>query len=111
LLNDGRSPANAGPTSTSTNSERPDYSKIVLSLTRLDGGTYTFLTLNAGIKLIGGEHMKSTLLKTAGMALLLAGMGGLLLAVQGVPEIDAASAGNAIVLLGGAVLMIRGRKK
>jgi hypothetical protein len=55
--------------------------------------------------------MKSTLLKTAGMALLLAGMGGLLLAVQGVPEIDAASAGNAIVLLGGAVLMIRGRKK
>jgi len=55
--------------------------------------------------------MKSTLMKTAGMALLLAGMGGLLLAVQAVPEIDAASAGNAIALLAGAALLIRGRKR
>jgi hypothetical protein len=55
--------------------------------------------------------MKSTILRTTGMALLFAGMGGLLLAVQGVPEIDAASTGNAIALLAGAVLMIRGRKK
>jgi hypothetical protein len=55
--------------------------------------------------------MKSTLMKTAGMALLLSGMGGLLLAITATPEIDAASAGNALVLLGGAVLMIRGRKK
>jgi len=44
------------------------------------------------------------------MALLFAGMGGLLMATA-VPEIDAASAGNALVLLGGAVLLIRGRKK
>jgi hypothetical protein len=55
--------------------------------------------------------MKSLFMKTAGMALLLAGMGGLLLAVSPVPEIDAASAGNALVLLGGVVLMVRGRKK
>jgi hypothetical protein len=55
--------------------------------------------------------MKSTLVRTAGMALLFAGMGGLLLATIPTPEIDAASAGNAIALLAGAVLMIRGRKK
>jgi hypothetical protein len=55
--------------------------------------------------------MKATILKTAGMALLLAGMGGLLLAFAPVPEIDAASAGNALALLGGAVLLIRSRKK
>jgi len=69
------------------------------------------LTLDAGIKYIGGEQMKSKLFRSAGMALLFAGMGGLLLAVSSVPEIDAASAGNAIALLAGAVLMIRGRKK
>jgi hypothetical protein len=55
--------------------------------------------------------MKSTILKAAGMALLLAGAGGLLLAVSAVPEIDGASAGNAIALLGGAVLLIRSRKR
>lgn len=63
--------------------------------------------------------MKS-ITKVAGIVLLLAGMGGLLLAqncIQGVncpggaPEIDAASAGNALALLGGAVLLIRSRKK
>jgi hypothetical protein len=63
--------------------------------------------------------MKS-LTKVAGIALLLAGMGGLLLAQSqncipgvpcGVPEIDAASAGSALALLGGAVLLIRGRKR
>jgi hypothetical protein len=61
--------------------------------------------------------MKSTIIKAA---LLLAGMGGLLLAAQddyqnwnrgSAPEIDAASAGTALALLGGAVLMIRGRKR
>jgi hypothetical protein len=55
--------------------------------------------------------MKSTLLKMAGMAVVIAGMGGALLAVTAAPEIDGATAGNALVLLGGAVLMIRGRKK
>jgi hypothetical protein len=55
--------------------------------------------------------MKLTLVRTVGMALLFAGMGGLLSAVPTTPEIDAASAGNAIALLAGAVLMIRGRKK
>jgi hypothetical protein len=38
-------------------------------------------------------------------------MGGLLSATVPVPEIDAASAGNALALLGGAVLLIRSRKK
>jgi hypothetical protein len=61
--------------------------------------------------------MKS-ITKVAGIALLLAGMGGLLVAQNcvagvncGAPEIDAASAGNALALLGGAVLLIRSRKK
>jgi hypothetical protein len=56
-------------------------------------------------------HMKSTIIKVAGTALLLAGMGGLLLAFASTPEIDGASAGNALALLGGAVLLIRSRKK
>jgi len=56
--------------------------------------------------------MKPTILKTAGMALLFVGVGGLLVAAVGAaPEIDAASAGNAIALLGGAVLLIRSRKR
>jgi hypothetical protein len=55
--------------------------------------------------------MKSTIIKVAGTALLLAGMGGLLLAFASTPEIDGASAGNALALLGGAVLLIRSRKK
>jgi hypothetical protein len=56
--------------------------------------------------------MKSTIMKATGIALLLAGVGGLLIAVPvGAPEIDAASAGNAIALLGGAVLLIRNRKR
>jgi len=64
--------------------------------------------------------MKSILFKTAGMTLLVAGMAGLCLAQcisnicpggGGVPEINASTAGNALALLSGAVLMIRGRKK
>lgn len=58
--------------------------------------------------------MKSTILKTAGMALLLAGISGLLMAQSrdyNCPEIDAASASTALTLLSGAVLMIRSRAK
>jgi hypothetical protein len=56
--------------------------------------------------------MKSSMMKTAGMALLLVGMGAALSAFPApTPEIDAASAGNALALLGGAVLLIRSRKK
>ena len=55
--------------------------------------------------------MKSTFLRTAGMTLLVAGMGGALLAVPVGPEIDASTAVNALALLGGAVLLIRGRKR
>lgn len=60
--------------------------------------------------------MKATIMKAAGMALLLVGVSGLLMA-QGdyygfrCPEIDAASASTALTLLSGAVLMIRSRKK
>jgi len=55
--------------------------------------------------------MKTKIMKVTGMALLLAGIGGVLSATVGVPEIDGASAGSALALLGGAVLMIRARKK
>jgi len=56
--------------------------------------------------------MKSKILKASGMALLLVGAVGLLLATPvAAPEIDAASASNAIALLGGAVLLIRSRKR
>jgi hypothetical protein len=56
--------------------------------------------------------MQSALLKMAGMALLITGMGSALSAFAiPTPEIDGATAGNALVLLGGAVLLIRGRKK
>ena len=55
----------------------------------------------------------------AGTMLLLAGMAGLLVAQNcftgvncaSAPEIDGASASSALTLLGGAVLMIRARKK
>jgi hypothetical protein len=61
--------------------------------------------------------MKSHIIKAAGMALLLAGMTGLLLASENnfgnycAPEIDASTAGTALTLLSGAVLLIRSRKK
>jgi hypothetical protein len=54
--------------------------------------------------------MKSTIIKAAGLALLLAGMGSILSATS-VPEIDATSAGNALALLGGVVLVMRARKR
>jgi hypothetical protein len=54
--------------------------------------------------------MKNRLMTAAGMALLFAGMGGLLLAYT-IPEIDGASASSALALLGGAVLLIRGQKR
>ncbi len=55
--------------------------------------------------------MKSALLKATGMTLLMTALGGVLLAVPVGPEIDGATAGNALMLLGGAVLLIRGRKR
>ena len=54
--------------------------------------------------------MKSTIIKAAGMALLLVGIGGALFATA-VPEIDAASAGNALALFGGVLLVMRSRKR
>jgi len=63
--------------------------------------------------------MKS-IMRVAATALLLAGMGSLLVAGTencipgvpcGVPEIDGATASTAIAFLGGAVLLLRNRKK
>lgn len=51
-------------------------------------------------------------MKTLGLMLLLAGMAGALCALPtGAPEIDPGSAGTAITLLGGAILLIKGRRK
>ena len=50
--------------------------------------------------------------KIVGMMLLLVGLSGLALATPvGAPEIDPGSAASAIALLGGALLVIRGRRK
>jgi hypothetical protein len=57
--------------------------------------------------------MKSSLMKTARMILLGIAVTSLGLAqsTAPAPEIDAASAGNALALLAGALLIIRGRKR
>jgi hypothetical protein len=56
--------------------------------------------------------MKNSLMKTAGMILLGIGIASLALAQTApAPEIDPASGINAIALLSGAVLLIRGRKR
>lgn len=49
-------------------------------------------------------------MKLIGMALLLVGVSGLAMA-GAVPEIDAGSAGSALALLSGTLLIIRGRRK
>ena len=54
--------------------------------------------------------MTSHLMKIAGVALLTIGMSGVCLATQS-PEIDPASGANAVALLAGALLMIRGRRR
>jgi hypothetical protein len=57
--------------------------------------------------------MMNSMMKIAGVALLGIAAAGLVLADGTVPapEINASTAGNALALLSGAVLMIRGRKK
>lgn len=56
--------------------------------------------------------MKTIALKTAGMVLLIVGVSSFCSAgvVVG-PEIDASTAGSAIALLSGALLVIRSRKR
>jgi hypothetical protein len=54
---------------------------------------------------------KSMVLKVAGLALLTIGVSSVASAVSGVPEIDAATGANAVALLTGALLIIRGRKR
>ncbi len=50
-------------------------------------------------------------MKLIGMALLFAGVSSFAFAIYPVPEVNAGSAGSALALLSGALLMIRGRKK
>ena len=52
---------------------------------------------------------KTLLTKLAALALLFIGASSICLAT--VPEIDPASGGSALALLGGAFLMIRGRRR
>jgi hypothetical protein len=54
--------------------------------------------------------MTNMVLKVAGLALLTIGASSLALATVA-PEIDAATGANALALLGGALLIIRGRKR
>jgi hypothetical protein len=57
-------------------------------------------------------RLMNSLMKTAGMILLGIGVASLGLAQTApAPEIDAATGMNAIALLSGAVLLIRGRKR
>ncbi len=53
---------------------------------------------------------KSMVLKLAGLALLTIGVSSVASATA-VPEIDAATGANALALLAGALLIIRGRKR
>jgi hypothetical protein len=50
-------------------------------------------------------------MKLLGSVLLLIGMGSAAFASSSVPEISPASAGSAIALISGAVLVMRGRRK
>jgi hypothetical protein len=59
---------------------------------------------------LGGKALKSTVLKLAGLAVLIVGVAGTLSAFT-VPEIDAATGANALALLSGALLIIRSRKR
>jgi len=54
---------------------------------------------------------ENSLIKLAGMLLLLAGTASFALAAPAVPEIGPGSAGSAIALLSGALLVYRGRRK
>lgn len=51
------------------------------------------------------------MIKTVGIMLLLVGLSGLAGAITQVPEISLGSGGNALALLSGALLIIRGRQK
>ena len=53
----------------------------------------------------------STIMRIAGMALVVIGMAGACLAAPAVPEINAATGANAVALVAGALLVIRGRRK
>lgn len=51
------------------------------------------------------------MMKALGMVLLLVGVSTFASAITAVPEIDPGSAGSALALLSGALLVIRGRRK
>jgi hypothetical protein len=54
---------------------------------------------------------KSSLMKLAGMILLALGIASVASAGTSAPEIDAATGVNALALLSGVLLVIRGRKR
>jgi hypothetical protein len=56
--------------------------------------------------MFGGDFMK-----LLGIALMFVAVAGFAQAVVGVPEIDPGSAGSALALLSGALLVIRGSRK
>jgi hypothetical protein len=64
-------------------------------------------------KKIGFRIRRLNLMKLFGMIVLLLGVAGIALAnpTYGVPEIDPGSGAMAVSLLGGSLLVLRGRKK
>lgn len=65
-----------------------------------------------GTEFVLEERMfKSTIMKVSGMALIGIGMASACLAIPATPEIDAATGANALALVAGALLVIRGRRK
>jgi hypothetical protein len=50
-------------------------------------------------------------MRVSGIMLLLIGMGSAAFAINAVPEISPASAGSALALISGAVLVMRGSRK
>ena len=60
----------------------------------------------------GNPKEQKSMMKIAGMMLLIAGLAGFAFAdPMPVPEVSAGSAGSALALLSGAMLVIRGRRR
>jgi len=57
------------------------------------------------------KNKEDSRMKVAGLVLLMIGVGGAAFGTVAVPEISPASAGSALALISGAVLVMRGRRK
>ena len=71
---------------------------------------YSNLALNM-VRLEYNTRLRRRFMKLFGIALMFVGVAGFAQAVAAVPEIDPGSAGSALALLSGALLVIRGRRK